>query len=128
MAARPATRRPMGRPVDMPQRAIVRDLTRGGAAYRIDWDVRTAYDFVFSLSGDAGSTDDLPAADRQWLMETRAALEPEIRGAVADLFETELAIHSGVLLVERPEIRTSADVLGLIEASTPHDLLVAIFA
>jgi hypothetical protein len=26
-----------------------------------------AYDFVFSLSGDAGSTDDLPAPDREWL-------------------------------------------------------------
>jgi DNA-binding transcriptional ArsR family regulator len=128
MAARPTVRRPATRPSDVPPRAIVRDLTRGDASLRIDWDVRTAYDFVFSLSGDAGSTDDLPAADRQWLTETRASLEPEIRGAVADLFETELAIHSGVLLVERPEIRTSADVLGLIEASTPHDLLVAVFA
>ena len=67
MAARPAVRRPAGRPADAPTRPVVRDLTRGGVSYRIDWDVRTAFDFVFSLSGDAGSTEDLPAADRQWL-------------------------------------------------------------
>ena len=59
MAARPAVRRTAARPMDAPSRPIVRDLTRGGASFRIDWDVRTAYDFVFSLSGEAGSTDDV---------------------------------------------------------------------
>ena len=51
MAARPAVRRSAGRPADVPTRPVVRDLTRGGVSYRIDWDVRTAFDFVFSLSG-----------------------------------------------------------------------------
>jgi DNA-binding transcriptional ArsR family regulator len=128
MAARPTARRSAGRPADAPARPIVRDLTRGEVALRIDWDVRTAYDFVFSLSGDAGSTDDLPAPDRQWLTETRAALAPDVREGVTDLFETELAIHAGVLLVDRPDVRTSADVVELVESSSPHDLLEAIFA
>ena len=38
----------------------------------VEFDVRTLYDFVFSLSEEAGSTDDLPAADRAWLSAARA--------------------------------------------------------
>lgn len=118
----------MGRPIDVPQRAIVRDLTRTGASYRIDWDVRTAYDFIFSLSGDAGSTDDLPAPDREWLIETRKALPVDVQTGITDLFESELAIHAGVLLVDEPDIRTSADVVAHVEATSPTDFAGALFA
>ena len=118
----------MGRPMDRPQRAIVRDLTRGGASYRIDWDVRPAYDFIFSLSGDAGSTDDLPAADRAWLVDSRKALPAGAQAAIASLFESELAIHAGVLLVDQPDARTSADVVALVESTAPRDLVGALFA
>jgi DNA-binding transcriptional ArsR family regulator len=120
--------RPMGRTVDDAPRAIVRDLTRGAATYRIDWDVRTAFDFIFSLSGDAGRTDDLPAADRTWLAETREALPGQIRTGITDLFESELAIHAGVLLVDQPDVRTAADVVALVERLSPRDLLGALFA
>jgi DNA-binding transcriptional ArsR family regulator len=118
----------MGRPVDLPQRAIVRDLTRGSAAYRIDWDVRTAYDFIFSLSGDAGSTDDLPAADRTWLTDTRKSLPADVQEAIKALFESELAIHAGVLLVDQPDVRTSGDVVALVEATPPAELVGALMA
>ena len=118
----------MGRHVDVPQRAIVRDLTRGSAAYRIDWDVRTAFDFIFSLSGDAGSTDDLPAEDRTWLVETRKALPADVQEAMKSLFESELAIHAGVLLVDRPDVRTSADMVALVEATSPAELVGALLA
>jgi DNA-binding transcriptional ArsR family regulator len=117
----------MGRPSDVAPRAIVRDLTRGGSSYRIDWDVRTAYDFIFSLSGDAGSTDDLPAADRAWLKETRAALATDIRTGIVDLFESELAIHAGVLLVDQPDVRTSADVVALVEGLSPVEVIGSLF-
>ena len=56
MAARPASRA-APRSADVPARAPVRDLTRGATSFRIDWDVRPAYDFVFSLSEDAGATE-----------------------------------------------------------------------
>jgi DNA-binding transcriptional ArsR family regulator len=128
MAARPATRRPAGRPSDAPHRAIVRDLTRGGASFRIDWDVRSAFDFVFSLSGDAGSTDDLPAPDREWLVTNRADLPEDVRTGIEDLFESELAIHAGVLLVDRPDARTSADFVELVESTSPEDLVLALMA
>ena len=118
----------MGRPTDAPQRAIVRDLTRGSATYRIDWDVRTAYDFIFSLSGDAGSTDDLPAPDRAWLTDTRKSLPADIQDAIKALFESELAIHAGVLLVDQPDVRTSADMVDLVEATPADDLVGALLA
>ncbi len=127
MAARPATRRPAGRPADVPTRPVVRDLTRGGVSYRIDWDVRTAFDFVFSLSGDSGSTEDLPAADRQWRLDSLKSLHAEIQAGVQDLFESELAIHTGILLVDLPAIRTSADFVDLVAETSPHDLLNALF-
>ena len=44
----------------------------GGAPYTLEFDVRPVYHFVISLSEDAGSTDDLPAADRKWLAEWRS--------------------------------------------------------
>lgn len=128
MAARPATRRPIGRPADAQPRAIVRDLTRGGAPLRIDWDVRTAYDFIFSLSDDAGSTDDLPIADRQWLAASREALPASVRAGITDLFASELAIHAGVLLIDAPDARTAADFVALVEAASPRDLVTALFA
>jgi DNA-binding transcriptional ArsR family regulator len=128
MAARPALRRPAGRPADVAPRAIVRDLTRGESSYRIDWDVRTAYDFIFSLSGDAGSTDDLPAGDRAWLAETRKSLPEDVRAGIAALFENELAIHAGILLVDEPDVRTAADVVDLVERRSPAELIGALFA
>ena len=114
--------------MDVAPRAIVRDLTRGTASYRIDWDVRTAFDFIFSLSGDAGSTDDLPATDRTWLAETRAALPEDIQAGIKDLFESELAIHAGVLLVDQPDVRTSADVVELVAKMGPSELLGSLFS
>src|SRR5215213_10256986 len=113
MAARPATRRSAPRTADAPHRAFVRDLMRGGASYQIDWDVRAAYDFVFSLSGDAGSTDDLPAPDREWLAAARARLADDVQAGIRDLFESELAIHAGVLLVDERDVRSSADFVAL---------------
>jgi DNA-binding transcriptional ArsR family regulator len=118
----------MGRTTDVARRAIVRDLTRGTASYRIDWDVRTAFDFIFSLSGDAGSTDDLPAADRAWLSETRRSMPEDIQAGISDLFENELAIHAGVLLVDRPEARTSADVVEVLASLDPSELLASLFS
>jgi DNA-binding transcriptional ArsR family regulator len=126
MAARPAMRRPAGRPSDAPHRPIVRDLSRGGASFRIDWDVRTVYDFVFSLSGDAGSSDDLPAADRQWLVDTRKALDPDAQAGISALFESELAIHAGILVVEQPDVRSSAEFVELVAGTEPRELIRAL--
>ncbi len=128
MAARPATRHLRERQMrDVPVRAPVRDLTRGAASFRIDWDVRPAYDFIFSLSADAGSTDDLPAVDRTWLAETRTSLPADVGAAATRLFEAEVCVHAAVVIVDRPAIRTADDVVAAIASSEPGEVVRALF-
>lgn len=128
MAARPATRHSRERQApDAQVRAPVRDLNRGQASFRIDWDVRPAYDFLFSLSGDAGTTDDLPAADRTWLAEAKAGLPADVRDAATRLFESEVAIHVAVVVVDRPAVRSADDVVAAIASLEPRDVVRAMF-
>jgi DNA-binding transcriptional ArsR family regulator len=125
MAARPATRRPPAAPAAPASRAPVRDFS-AGVPYSIEWDVRTPYDFLFSLSGEAGSTDDLPEADRHWLKDARGSLPKELAESVDRLFNSEIAIHTAPLVVDDPTIRTSADLVALIERTNPQDIVRAI--
>ena len=125
MAARPATRRPPAPPAAPAPRPPVRDFT-GGAPYLIEWDVRTAYDFLFCLSGDAGSTEDLPAADRAWLTDARASLPQELQPSVSRLFDTELAMHTLPMVLGRPDIRTSSEFLAFLGDASPGDVVRSI--
>src|SRR5919198_725036 len=125
MAARPATRRPSPTPMAPAPRPPVRDFM-GGAPYTIEWDIRTAYDLLFSLSGDAGSTEDLPAGDRTWLTEARASLPQELQPSVTRLFDTEMGIHTLPMIVGRPEVKTSAQFLQIIRKATPAEVMRAI--
>ncbi|HEU4920329.1 MAG TPA: metalloregulator ArsR/SmtB family transcription factor [Candidatus Limnocylindrales bacterium] len=126
MAARPASRA-APRSADVPARAPVRDLTRGATSFRIDWDVRPAYDFVFSLSEDAGATEDLPAEDRAWLTSAKAAMPADLRDSALQVFASEMCINSAVLVVDRPEVRTSADLVGAMASATPAEIIRGIF-
>jgi DNA-binding transcriptional ArsR family regulator len=127
MAARPATRQPRERSAELPPRAPVRDLTPAAASFRIDWDVRPAFDFVFSLSGDAGETDDLPTADRAWLAESKAALAPAVRLSAIELFASEACIHAAVLIVDQPEVRHAIDVVAALERTDARGVVRAMF-
>ena len=130
MAARPATRHSVStreRPADVPARAPVRDLNRGTSSYRIDWDVRPAFDFVFSLSEDAGTTDDLPAEDRAWLADAKAKMPAEIKESWVWLTEAELCIHVASVVVDRPNIRNSADLVAALESMPPDQVMRKIF-
>jgi DNA-binding transcriptional ArsR family regulator len=117
----------MGRSIDAPARPIVRDLSRDGASYRVEWDVRPAFDFIFSLYAEAGSTDDLPAEDRTWLAENKAAVAAEIHGTADAVVDDEVAIHSGVLLLDHPEVRTAADFVAIVAAASPATVVRLIF-
>jgi len=125
MAARPVTRRTPDRPLVAPARTAVRDFS-GGATYTIEWDVRPVYDFLFSLSEDAGSTDDLPAADRQWLTDARSSLPQELRASVGRLFETEVAIQVATFAVEHPELRSPRDFVEALASADPSDVVRAV--
>lgn len=126
MAGRP-TRTTRDRPPPAPSRGAVRDFT-GGSRYVVEWDVRPVYDFVFSLSEDAGSTDDLPAADRTWLIDARASLPRDVRASIQRLFETEAATQIATFAIERPELRTPAAFVTAIGAATPAEVLGSVFA
>jgi len=106
-----STRTAPGRPAP-----VVRDFRGGGVGYRIEWDVRSVYDFIFSLSADAGSTEDMPAGDRRWLAEARASLPEGIREHHAALLANELCMHVAELIVVRPEIATPADFVAALAA------------
>jgi DNA-binding transcriptional ArsR family regulator len=79
------------------------------------------------MSGDAGATDDLPAADRAWLTETKAAMPAEIASRFERLFESEVCIHVPVIAVDRPEIRTGADVVAAVDGASYKEVLLGMF-
>jgi DNA-binding transcriptional ArsR family regulator len=121
MAARPATRS-RSSSTTAPANARVRDLRRPSAEPIVEWDVRTAYDFVFSLSDDAGSTDDLPPADRAWLAEGKARLRAEL-GDATELYGKELCVVLAGLAVDRPEVTDAASLVDLL-GRLPDDTIV----
>jgi DNA-binding transcriptional ArsR family regulator len=124
MAARSIARRADAPTVARPRPAI-RDLT-GRRAYAVEWDVRTAYDFVLSLSDDAGSTDDLPAADREWLTNAKAGLRADVGDAV-DLYATEFCIVLAVLAVDHPEVKDAVSFVRMIDATDDETILRTMF-
>jgi DNA-binding transcriptional ArsR family regulator len=127
MAARPATRAARNRSSDVPVRTPIRDLTRGAASFNIDWDVRPAYDFVFSLSGEAGETDDLPAEDRAWLKTARESLPASVRDTARQLFESEICVHAAALLIDRPQVRTGRGLVDALAEATPGEVIRGVF-
>jgi DNA-binding transcriptional ArsR family regulator len=128
MAARPATRAVRERPAEpMQPRPAVRDLSRGPASFRIDWDVRPAFDFVFSLWDDAGETDDLPVSDREWLAQSKAAMPDDVATKFRRLFDSGICTHVAVIAVDKPEIRTAHDLLGAVQATDYKTVIRGVF-
>jgi DNA-binding transcriptional ArsR family regulator len=126
MAARPATQHTTPRPAaaGARMRPPVRDFA-GGSSFTLEWDVRPVFDFMFSLSSEAGSTDDLPVEDRRWLTEAKADLPADVRAEITAFNETELAIHVASFAVERPDLRCVDDLLAAVEAASTTDLMLA---
>jgi DNA-binding transcriptional ArsR family regulator len=127
--ARPTTRRaPAASLSEAPARPAVRDFTSSSAGHVIEWDVRPVYDFLFSLSGDAGSTDDLPAEDRRWLSEAKAALPEAVRDITKRVSESDLAVHLAAFVVERRDLAKVDELVEALEAAGPASLLRSVFS
>lgn len=88
----------------------------------VEFDVRTLYDFVFSLSEEAGSTDDLPAADRAWLSAARADLNLQLEG-LGELRAVEIAVSVAGLAVDQPGVSDAADLVEFVAGLDPHDVV-----
>ena len=116
---------PLAAPLAAPGRAIMRDVTSGSApAVDVRFDARTAFDFVFSLDDDTGSTEDLPAADRKWLAEERAKLPSRL----LDLPHRAGAIWAATFLVDRPEVVDAQGLANLVRSLPGTALATAVLA
>jgi DNA-binding transcriptional ArsR family regulator len=92
----------------------VRDFSRANASpYQVEFDVRTLYDFMFGLSDDVGASEDLPAADRAWLVEAKTQLRAAT-GSALDVGATDLCVVLAGLAVDRPEVRDAAGFVELL--------------
>ena len=105
------------RQIDVPgasSRAIVRDFSRANAsAYDVEFDVRTLYDFVFGLSDEVGTSEDMPGADRTWLAEVKTQLRAKT-GKALEVEAIELCLVLAGLAVDRPEVRDAAGFVELV--------------
>ncbi|MEO7663586.1 MAG: metalloregulator ArsR/SmtB family transcription factor [Candidatus Limnocylindrales bacterium] len=126
--ARPSNRRTPAPSGDGPARPAVRDFTGGSSGHTIEWDVRPVYDFLFSLSGEAGASEDLPADDRKWLADARAALPDAAQPLFKQIRDTDLGVHLASFVVERPEIASADELVAAFEAAGPAPLLRSIFS
>jgi DNA-binding transcriptional ArsR family regulator len=120
--ARPTSRTAVLTPPTPTAPARVRDFSRTAAPVAVTWDVRTLYDFVFSLSTDAGSTDDLPASDQAWLTSAKTGLQADVGDALHQ-YGADFCVVLASLAVDRPEARTSADLLDIVRAASSADIL-----
>lgn len=118
MVRPPSARSQRSEPQARPAPAV-RDF-RGGASYEIEWDVRSIYDFVISLSDEAGGSDDLPPSDRRWLTEAREGLPDSIRADRKALLGNELCIQIDELAVDHPEITEAGAFTELVASLDPR--------
>jgi DNA-binding transcriptional ArsR family regulator len=98
-----------------------------GARVPVEFDARTAYDAVWSLSSQAGLSDDLPPEDRRW-RETQIAEMRELFGESFDRFGSGLAFAFGGLVVDRPDVRTAADFAAMFSQVDGETVVRTIFA
>jgi DNA-binding transcriptional ArsR family regulator len=104
--------------------------TVGGRApdFAIEFDPRTAWDFMVSMGLGEAAENDLTAADREWLTGARESLDAQQRDLVGKLFDTHglTPLDSlPVIAIERPDVRVAADVVRLLEETPASALITA---
>jgi DNA-binding transcriptional ArsR family regulator len=105
------------------RRAIVRDFRAPGRGYEVEFDNRTAFDFVVSLFLDAGDEEELAADDRRWLAEGVEGLPTDVQALVPEGDKIVGPINLAAPIVERPELVTAADYVAAVESADDMQLL-----
>lgn len=130
MAARPASTSRSTSPTAVrptaPAAPRVRDFATPATGFTIEWDVRPVFDFLFSLTGEAGKTEDLPEIDRIWLRDARAAVPDAIRAEFDGVFAAEMGIYVAAFAVQRPDLRTVEAFVEATDAVSTDELMQAI--
>jgi len=119
--------RTVARPAAPARVAPVRDFTGGAPRFAIEWDVRPAYDFLFSLSPEAGQTDDLPTSDRRWLKDARTVLAEGVKDGFGRVTKDEIPIHLAGYVVDHPELTTASEVVDAMRGDGPVMVLRHLF-
>ncbi len=125
MAARPSKQTATAtapRPTSGLTAPRVRDFATSAAGFRIEWDIRSIFDFLFSLSDEDGFPHDLLEIDRTWIGEARATLAAA-HPDEALVVGSDIAILVGSFAVEHPELRTVDTFLDALEATPTQALL-----
>lgn len=113
--------------IDRRQARPVRTVGGRAAGFAVEFDARTAYEFVVSAGLGEAAENDLVPADREWLQQARASLSEEQRSNIDRLFGAYgYAALDGLprLVIERDDVHSGADVLRLLE-TTPASTLIA---
>jgi DNA-binding transcriptional ArsR family regulator len=111
--------------VSEPPRPKVRDHASRGTRIELDFDARTAYDFVVSLMVLPGNDAELLPEDVAWFERRRRGLEGGARQAVEECFgENALGSYGGIssIIVERPDIRSAADFGAAVDLLSDEEL------
>jgi DNA-binding transcriptional ArsR family regulator len=97
-----------------PSRPLVRDYSGArGTGVEVTFDPRTVYDFVFSLSPDSGTTDDLPGPDRRWLATAHEEMG-KLFGESLSIYGSQLCILLAGLAIDRPDVHDAAAFVDLV--------------
>ena len=98
---------------------MVRDMTGAATRFGVEFDTRTAYDFLISLAVGGEDLGELPPADARWLREARASLPADVRASmlVGDRTRSGLASEMTALVVAHRAARDAADLVALVEAT-----------
>jgi DNA-binding transcriptional ArsR family regulator len=104
-------------------------LVRPGLTSRplpaVELDPRTSYDFLISSCADCGELVDLLPEDREWVVRARAevATRPEPCDESCSAITTELFR----ILLDRPQVRTAADLVAAVDEMSEGALLECLF-
>ena len=108
-------------------RAAIRQPALGSPTFRVEFDVRPAFDFLVSLAIGEGDDADILPEDRKWLVDARRSLTPaqqqDLLAAFGDESHKGLGIHVAELLGRQRDIRTAADVVAAVGAIDPQEFV-----
>jgi DNA-binding transcriptional ArsR family regulator len=123
MAARTATR--TREQAGTQPRPRVRDFSGTQARFELEFDSRTAFDFVVSLSVAAGEESDLLAEDKAWLERKLEELPAEMRTEIAACCgESSLGVLRAIpsLVIGRSDITDAASLVAALNDMSEHEV------
>jgi len=124
-----ATRSAIGReaPTGGVRRAArVRGMSAASQAFVIEFDARTAYDFLVTLEIEHPDEMDLLPEDRRWLIAARESLSPDRRRDLDELFgDGPSAFGSGIgaMVVALPKARTARELVAALAVTDTQTIV-----